>query len=210
MDPHAHLLCRFGHIRKVVRRAGVRRVRREHEPDPPVRGRVIRVIILPRLPDAEQSALVAAILAHKPAGKHGAHAAVRHSARRIVGQDVHIQKGRCSGTQHLADAQQRCPVTVARLQPILHRHDPVKQPFVKRQIIRTVAEKRHICVRMRVDESRDGKLACAVDHTGRSALVHAVHGGDYAAFDTDVACAHHIRLPHGDNCAYIFKNCFHD
>lgn len=121
--------------------------------------------------------LLTALASDKSARNDCAHTAFYRGASRITGEEVHIAKGRTAALHHFRTGKKRTPIRLLTVKTVLLGHNAVEKPFHKGKVVRRVAKRGHIHVRVRVDKRRDRQAVFTVDHLVRNEI--AANGADF-------------------------------
>ena len=206
MDAEAALAGHIGDHAQVVGAAAVGGVRVETE------GQAVAVRGIGHLLERLGEAVVRPVVgvAHEPAADHGTHAAVAHGAAGLVDVHLLVVEAGGAGADHLGLAEQRRPVAVLGLEPVLDGLHGVEEPVGEAEVVGDVAHHGHVGVRVRVDEAGDGEPVRAVDHrVGDEARRRLVERRDLLALDIDVVPLDGVGVARGDDRQNAFDQNTH-
>ena len=205
VDLRAERLRRLCDLLEEVWRAGVRRVRAEHDRDAAIGGAVEVLIEGNILLDF---GIAVRRDADDAAREHGAQAGIGRGLRDLLHvRPVHVGKRRRAALDHLDGREHRAPVDVLFLHLRLSRPDHVVEPVHEVHVVRIAAEQRHRGVRVGIDKTRHGKLVLAVDDLGRAKVLrHLADGCNLVAVDHDIR---QRRRAVGQQRVYVLDQCLH-
>ena len=137
-------------------------------------------------------------------GKNSPHARFLYDLRDLFhARTIHIDKSRCSGTEHFHSREHAAPVDIFTLHLRLYRPDFLIEPIHELHVIRVASEKRHRRMRMGIHQSWDCQHSRCINRLVKCVMLffYCSDGFDLILFYHQIRLLHlivrqeHCRIP---------------